>query len=198
MRNEYLERFLEIKKTDDKWNESKDYSNPEFFRWMIGRHSLRDRFVKQYAWAIPDPQALATISKYGPLLEVAAGSGYWASLLRGNVGADVLATDLDPWDHPYTEVLAMEAAKAVQTFGEGRSLLFVWPGMGDRDLESLHQYMKQKRPGHVIYVGEGRGGCTGSTGFHRRLAKNWTLVEKVGIPQWFGKHDYLAVYAPNF
>ena len=48
---------------------------------------------ERYAWACPDSRALRALASCGPLVEVGAGHGYWASLLRAR-GADVLAFDL--------------------------------------------------------------------------------------------------------
>ena len=46
------------------------------------------------AFAVPNQQALDVLAKHAPLLELGAGTGYWASLLRG-AGVDVLAYDRD-------------------------------------------------------------------------------------------------------
>ncbi|EGZ05756.1 hypothetical protein PHYSODRAFT_532741 [Phytophthora sojae] len=47
----------------------------------------------KYSWAIPDERALQIIKHYGPIVEMGAGSGYWARLLRLR-GVDVVAYDL--------------------------------------------------------------------------------------------------------
>ncbi|CEG41978.1 uncharacterized protein PHALS_12285 [Plasmopara halstedii] len=47
----------------------------------------------KYSWAIPDERALQIIKHYGPIVEMGAGSGYWARLLQLR-GVDVIAYDL--------------------------------------------------------------------------------------------------------
>jgi hypothetical protein len=50
-----------------------------------------------FGYAVPTEEALAALAALSPLLEIGAGVGYWAALLRGR-GADVLATDAAPPD----------------------------------------------------------------------------------------------------
>ena len=42
-----------------------------------------------------EPQALLALAARAPLLEIGAGTGYWAHRLRG-MGVDILAYDLEP------------------------------------------------------------------------------------------------------
>jgi protein-L-isoaspartate O-methyltransferase len=51
--------------------------------------------VHVYAYAPPNTAALEALLARSPLLELGAGTGYWARLLRG-AGADVLALDIAP------------------------------------------------------------------------------------------------------
>ena len=55
----------------------------------------RESFTQRYAFAIPSEEALTTIAELGPILEVGAGTGYWAYELA-KCGADVVATDPQP------------------------------------------------------------------------------------------------------
>lgn len=71
---------------------------------------LRERLFERYAHAIPTNESLDALLSLGPLLEVGAGAGYWARLLR-DLDGDVVATDparlvdndwflgRDPWTH---------------------------------------------------------------------------------------------------
>lgn len=54
-----------------------------------------EAYIHKYAWAIPNDDALLEIAKYSPLIEVGAGTGYWAWLLR-QLGVDILAFDKYP------------------------------------------------------------------------------------------------------
>jgi len=48
--------------------------------------------MEQYAWAIPDERALRICAHHAPLVEMGAGAGYWARLLRD--GQDVGSPDI--------------------------------------------------------------------------------------------------------
>ena len=43
---------------------------------------VRKPLIWAYAWAIPSDEAIHAIAELGPLLELGAGTGYWAWLLR--------------------------------------------------------------------------------------------------------------------
>lgn len=155
----------------------------------------REELVEEYAWAIPNHEAIATIADHAPVLEVGAGRGYWAALVRGHLDdADaVVATEPNTrWNEAWATVLLdLEAVDAVETFGEGRTLLLGWPPYDDpMAADALEAY-----PGDtVIYVGEGRGGCTAGERFHRRLHEQWELSETVAIPTFLGIRDRLEVW----
>ena len=80
MQNPYLEEF------------QSRYNGSYFF------HELRDELVKKYAWAVPTEASIEAIAALGPIVEVGAGTGYWAWLLR-QVGATVEAYDVAPGDN---------------------------------------------------------------------------------------------------
>lgn len=69
--------------------------NPLLEAWSEGRS--RKESVRRYAWAIPTADALDAIAALGPVVEVGAGTGYWASLLAHR-GVDVVCYDLYPPD----------------------------------------------------------------------------------------------------
>ena len=92
----------------------------------------RRELVARFAWAIPAPAALAAVAETGPLVEVGAGTGYWAALLR-ELGADVVATDPAAGANPYhpdgrlwTDVELVDGVGAVRRH-PGRTLLLCWP-----------------------------------------------------------------------
>ena len=57
-----------------------------------------EKYTQKYAWAIPNDDALMEIAKCTPLIEIGAGTGYWAWLLR-QLGVDILAFDKNPPGH---------------------------------------------------------------------------------------------------
>ena len=42
----------------------------------------RPGLVQRFSWAVPSDDALDVIARYAPIVEMGAGSGYWAHLMR--------------------------------------------------------------------------------------------------------------------
>ena len=55
----------------------------------------RNEYTHRYAYAIPTLEALEVLRKCAPLIEIGAGTGYWAWLLR-QLGTDILCYDARP------------------------------------------------------------------------------------------------------
>ena len=73
----------------DAWCKAQDGKD----RWAGVRS--RDLMAAMFSWAVPSETALALVARYSPLVEIGAGTGYWAHLLRER-GADVVAYDIAP------------------------------------------------------------------------------------------------------
>ena len=73
--------------------------NPYHDRWAAaGRDAalagdLRAALIREYAFAVPGEEALTCIARHAPIVEIGAGSGYWARCLRER-GVDVVVADL--------------------------------------------------------------------------------------------------------
>lgn len=163
---------------------------------FLGHYSKRNELVKQYAWAIPNDEAIAAIAKHSPIVEVGAGTGYWAMLIA-EVGGKVDAYDKAPptlKENPYKHstlwfpVLPVEWLRWEHT--RNKTLFLCWPPYGD---SMAFDCLKVYRGKTVIYIGE-NDGCTGDDNFHTELDANWKLVEEVRIPQWDAIHDYVMIY----
>lgn len=160
---------------------------------------LRDVLVRQYAWAIPSTAAIRLIARFSPIVEVGAGTGYWAYLL-GLAGADVVAYDAygpaSPFkvngceEPPYTDVRTAGGAHALAAHPE-RTLFLCWPSAGG---DWADEALRLTRAQHVIFVGWKDDDVTGSMEFHNRLEREWKLVEQLDIPQWPEMRDRLYVY----
>lgn len=158
---------------------------PWYRRSRARRHATR-----RYAWAVPSEGALARIAERGPIVEVGAGRGYWAALLRLR-GVDVVATDAHWYPPTWTDVAIMDAAEAAAAHPD-RALLLIWPPYNQ---DTAHRALCAYRGSTVIYIGEGYGGCTGDDAFHEALEREWRAVDGCSVPQWSGLHDHLTVYA---
>lgn len=172
-----------------------------------------DQLRCQYAWAIPTLDAIQAIARYSPILEIGAGTGYWASILRA-YGVNIVAYDAAPpttpqHNNPYhvgfagdrsrpafvpgttfTEVLEGDAS-VVARYGASRTLFLCWPPYDD---PMAYDCLRAYQGSSVIYIGEGRGDGTGDDAFHALLEQEWHQTERVELPHWDGTHDKLTVW----
>lgn len=161
-------------------------------------HGARRALVGKYAWAIPCEAAIQAMLKIGPIVELGAGTGYWAWLLRKR-GADVLAFDAEPppselnhWHKINDPWIKVERGKAgVASDFADHSLFLCWPPYDDEfAADALKAYLGNR----IIYVGENQGGCTAADSFFEALERDFVERETVNLPQFDGIHDYLTIY----
>lgn len=161
----------------------------------------RERLVHEYAWAIPNDAALKTIASHGPIVEIGAGNGYWAMLLRER-GVDVAAYDPVPYEEGhYIEIAGKVVTRKEWSKVEAgdhtavarhpdRTLFLCWPSNAESwAAEALSLYKGDK----VIYIGEW-GGCTADAAFHVGLEERWHPIARVNIPNFWPVHDFLSVW----
>jgi hypothetical protein len=114
--------------------------------------------AQRFAYVLPQPNLLNVIRRYSPLVELGAGTGYWAYLLRLS-GADVVAYDIAPLGgsrenryhgdvHPWSEVLDGDVTAVSRH--TGRSLFLCWPPRYSNIWESLNYY----RGNVLLYIGD--------------------------------------------
>lgn len=153
----------------------------------------RDRLRSRYAWAIPSDEAIKAIADFAPrIVEIGAGSGYWAHLLSA-AGANVAALDDWSWGRPrHLWFPVAPGGEGALAFSAGRSLLIVWPPRaGEVGQDMAANALRTWRGDRLVYVGEVlRGHATPE--FFAALARDFHLVEKIAIPQWWNRSD--AVY----
>ena len=158
------------------------YAFSAMYRWRT-----RDDCVAKYSWAVPNQQAVVCLRDHSPVLELGAGTGYWASLV-GQAGGYVRCYDKNPAG-TWWPVLKGRARKA-RKFSD-HTLFLCWPPYQcSLAYDALTAYTGDT----FIYVGEGWGGCTGDDRFHELLETNWSETRTVFIPQWFGIHDRMVVF----
>lgn len=182
MRNPYLERFEEVMRRPRP-------AIPDL-SLLTARHEL----VTEFAWAVPNEAALAALAALSPILEIGAGSGYWAWLLRER-GAVVHACDVtvgagNNWGHRKTWTRVDEGDEATVDEHPECTLFLCWPPGGVLAAAAVRRY----RGARVAYVGEGRGGSTATPEFFDELERHWVEVQQVDIPRWEGMRDALHVY----
>jgi len=167
---------------------------------VLSDYERRSEFTHTYSWSIPTEKALATIARYAPIVEIGAGTGLWAAMLQAR-GVDILAYDAHPprlgseenaWHRnvkmfTHIDVGGPEKAEMYPN----RSLMLSWPPYDEPMASDCLTYYQGR---HVIYIGEGSGGCTGDERFHDTLYDEFEEIEDVRLPQWNGIHDYLSVW----
>lgn len=192
---EYLEEFSRL--ATDPYGHRERYN----FRYVNGQREFvdhRTNLVQKYAWAIPCHAALEAITKYGPIVEIGAGLGYWAMLLR-QLAVDIVAYDKYPSARAAENHYSKDGAAWIEVLEGGpekahlhsdRALFLCWPPYDD---PFARRCLENYRGNTLIYIGE-QGGCTAAPDFDRQIDERWEEVEDVQIPQWDGIHDRLFVY----
>ena len=164
---------------------------------MFDGHATRWHMVKRYSFAIPTAQAMKVLAEHQPILEVGAGNGYWAYEMRAR-GIDVVATEKCQhiknnrygFVKTWTEVFHATAAQAIKQCAN-HTLFLCWPCY---DKSWAYRVLKMYKGNILIYVGEGRGGCTADNRFHDLLINEWDEIDCVQIPRWYAIYDTLTVW----
>lgn len=175
----------------------------ERFAWGIAKFGSPEAFQAaydppqrelraKYAWAVPSEEAIAAIAEWSPLVEIGAGTGYWAWLLR-QAGADVIAYDLAPSgstdadgnanryhgpNTPFTKLLRGTAE--VARVHRDRTLMLCWPA---REVPMASEALEAHTGSRVVHIGA--RGLTGDAAFHDRLASDYALTRVIDLPQWW-------------
>jgi len=164
----------------------------------------RGELISRYAFPIPTPDIVEQIVRRSPLIEIGAGSGYWALCLR-EAGADIIACDIRPpgeelpWD-PLAGNRWFEDEWFNVTEGDAsmagrhpeRSLFLCWPPLHDpMAMDALTSY---RAAGGKTLVYIGSPGSSGDEAFHRELSAISPELS-VGLWSWPGIGERLMVYS---
>ena len=153
-------------------------------------------YIKFFGFVIIHPDTLKAIPTDKPIVSVGAGSGALERALTTHKKADIVATDSYTGEYSFsvgkhfpTEKLG--ASKAVDTYAS-RRVLMSWPSY---DATWPYNALRKMHPAQeLVFIGEGKGGCTGDNRFHNYLAKRFDNLAHSIIPQWYGLHDYATVW----
>lgn len=184
---------------------------PHFRKLTMERYMARQRMVARYAWAIPTTDAIELLLRFTPLIEMGAGTGYWAWLVR-QAGGDILAFDRYPppdrrnrWhagEPRWTEVLPGGPRRL--TRHPGRTLMLCWPPQDDPMAEQCLQVYEGQT---LVYIGELEATELDATevdaeepladpGALPRPAhpfEGWAVTEALELPRWESINDRLFV-----
>jgi hypothetical protein len=115
--------------------------------------------ARRYSYVVPDERSLSSLARLGPLVEIGAGTGYWAYRLRA-LGVDVIAIDQAPPDGQrvnryhaiaptWSEVIAGDHTLLTE-YGD-RALLLCWPPL----FSSLGECLTFYSGNTVALIGDG-------------------------------------------
>lgn len=115
--------------------------------------------AQRYSYVVPDDRSLAMLAGVAPLVEIGAGTGYWASRLRA-LGVDVIAIDQAPPDgvrvnryhattQTWSDVIAGD--QTLLTEFADRSLFLCWPPL----FSSLGDCLSYYGGNIVAVIGDG-------------------------------------------
>ena len=162
---------------------------------------------------MPNEAALALCAAHAPLIEVGAGTGYWAALLRSR-GVAVDAYDCQPPTDDMNNDFFFQTYTVVAPCGDGADLFFVgsphaaktlflvWPVSFDKDdpedardwdHRCLDAFVKAGGA-KVVFVGERTTNATASLKFLKRLGDDFDLDDVVKVPNWFFTTDDCTVW----
>jgi hypothetical protein len=181
---------------------------------------VRQRLVRRYAYGIPTDEVLDAIAAASPggVVELGAGTGYWARLLHDR-SVDVVAFDVAPSADGHN--LFVDDAEAWFPVRRGdadtvaahahRTLLLVWPTWNETWAGDAAADFHAVGGEWLVYVGEGPGGLTGDPTLHARLGIHgpclacrfgladvpcvcgidalWEVTATLAVPRWGGAED---------
>ncbi|KAF1323572.1 Clavaminate synthase, partial [Globisporangium splendens] len=180
------------------------------------RNNCRDWCCHLYAYATPTPEALGVVSKYAPLVEMGAGTGYWSSLLQVQK-TDIVAYDKCPpstdGGSETTEQTGGRARKQERNAYHGQVPPFCAIGKGgpevlkQDDMKARNLFLCYPPPHddmafnclrffqgeYVIHVGEWQGD-TGDRRFEKELETRFNLVNEHLLPNWGNSAYSLTVW----
>jgi hypothetical protein len=204
LENPYFDNVLDKigPRKDPRWRQD---------RFQINFSPYRPNWSLVYSWAIPTEETVRYMAESAPsgIVEIGAGSGYWAWMLE-QAGADVVAYDLNPPDGSDPDDLddslrpggswhsrqrawfdVRRGGVEVAREHPGRTLFLCWP-LYDNPMAFLA--LGAYGGTDLFYVGEREGGCTADDAFFDQLELEWKEVATLDVVQWSGINDCFQHY----
>jgi hypothetical protein len=163
--------------------------------WMGGFYTARSALIHEYGFAVPDARAIQLITQLSPVVELGAGTGYWARVLQ-RYGCKIEAYDNHSGEYGFKRIGLHFPVKrgdqsVLENYGPEWALFLCWPCYESSFASDALEAFKGDT---LIYIGEGMGGCTADDTFHTMLENDWTNVENYYLPAWRNVHDTLKIY----
>lgn len=185
------------------WKEHNDHERESTFQDLLSSLSW------VFAHAIPNEDSIDVIRKHTPIVEMFAGSGYWASVLISE-GCDIEAFDDFSFFREKVRYSNKEYCRCPNSFfwtkiEEGTpsvlsnkkydkyTLMLCWPP-DDGDGKDAADCLKYYGGKTLIYIGQEEGGCTAGKKFFEMIDKEWDLDEELALPSWPKYESSLFLY----
>ncbi len=171
--NQLYKEIRELAPYKTRYGYGHEFRN-DLYVWSLDK---RDKFVKQYSWAIPCREAITAIKNFvgdDQILETGCGSGLWAFLLKSE-GINIIPTDCgkEPFTNKYIDIEYLDCEDAVEKYPT--PILFqCWSRVSPSNFKG-NKY---------VYIGEGENGCT--SGYPD---KSWEIVSVFELKKWPALHD---------
>lgn len=175
-----------------------------WFKVSMVSEQFFSKMRELFCYSVLSPKMLHFLKDYSPLVEIGAGNGYNAWLLR-QLGADIEAIEAYPVEEGKnwffgTNFLGLPAKKlnswASVTKGDtsnlldhaDRTLLMIWPPINSMALDALNHYK-----GATLILIANRNNCANNA-FYKAL-QNWHLVYSTETDGWSGfQTEWLCLY----
>lgn len=173
----YLEKYLDI---------TKEHPIP---------FTERKTLIKKYSFAITGPTPIQELVLNSPIIEMGAGSGYWAAQITA-AGGNVIAFDKSqPLENKYgfTEQWFPIDIGGPEVIADHthRTLFLCWPSYRSNFAkECLDAYEGNT----LIYIGEPKGGACANDAFFDAIDTDWVTLKWVDIHTWPGVHDEMTIF----
>lgn len=170
--------------------EIKDRSYLSILKQLLNYYLItRSYYTENYSWAIPSVQVVNAISKYQNIVEIYAGTGYWANLIE-KAGCRIQCYDnfMSHYKkesygkfYPVTNINELN-----YDLLQNCNLFMSWIPYED---ECCIKYISNLNPKNILYLGETEGGCNACDKFFDIVNKNYAKVNVITFPTWLGLHD---------
>lgn len=171
---------------------------------------LYDPLQRVFSFSTPTEDALECLAKLGPLVELGAGTGYWAAMLARR-GVNIVAFDIAPpsvdtatgnmpnyfFERQFFPVLA-GGPEVLKSQPHGRALLLVWPFHMDLHRKHLAQGQGTTEPWDARALRAFRGDVLVHVGHLSECGVVDTSREFVALlRERFDEHERLPLLHPS-
>ena len=163
---------------------------------------IRKDLVKEFSWAVPTTKTIQKLVELGPIVEMGAGTGYWASQVK-IAGGDIIAYDQNPpanglggegfginlWQSNNEHGVVFKGTPIDLKNHSDRALFLCWPPLNSLMAKKCLSYWKGDT---LIYVGN-EINCADKH-FYSTLTDNFQLIETHSLPDWIGGDDWMTIW----